>query len=316
MRSRTRTATSQSRPLWRQSEPPDKSRSTRSGNTTKKTERTHCINWADVGESEPESDVATDWGLDLANRAIPAQDSGPTLSPGKQASLPCANLGTPVLSSSRQRGQATDLKQPPRTPANNSGKRNLAVMQAADERYSLDESPEPQRKVARQVGAMDAGIAVELDTLDSELNLSTLPADRSGPPNNPPPLTPNPDHASSPSEHAEARRSAENLLMLASRGEQPVNTLGTQVGTPGRIHSTSNPATSDVSADIAAAEEAGPELSPAADSPTDPSAYSTPAKFRFRLAGFSSIVLARSTVVPPAQTGIGSLLKSVSVLAH
>jgi len=65
------------------------------------------------------------------------------------------------------------------------------------------------------VGAMDAGIEVELNTLDGELNLSPLPADRSGPPNNPPPLTPNPDHASSPSEHAEARRSAKNLLMLA-----------------------------------------------------------------------------------------------------
>jgi len=292
------------------------SRTTRSRNTTKKTGRTHRINWADVGESEPESDVAADRGLDLANGAIPAPDSGPTSSPGKQASVPCANLGTRVLSSSRQRGQGTDLKKAPRTPANNSGKRNLAVMQEADEPYSSDESPEPQRKVARQVGAMDAGIEVEPDTLDGELNLSPLPADRPGPPNSPPPLTSNPGHASSPSEHAEARRSAEHLLMLASGGEQPVNTLATQVGTPGRIHSPSDPATSDVSADIPAAGEAGRELSPAADSPTDPSAYSTPGKFRLRLPGFSSILLARSTVVPPAETGVGSPLKSVSVLAH
>jgi hypothetical protein len=51
-------------------------------------------------------------------------------------------------------------------------------MQEADEPYSSDESPEPQRKVARQVGAMDAGIEVEPDTLDGELNLSPLPADR------------------------------------------------------------------------------------------------------------------------------------------
>jgi len=104
--------------------------------------------------------------------------------------------------------------------------------------------------------------------------------------------------------------------MLASGGKQPVNTLATQVGTPGGIHSDSDLATSDVSADIPAAGEAGQELSPAADSPTYQSAHSTPARFRLRLPGFSSILLARSTVVPPAETGIGSPLQSVSVLAH
>jgi len=293
-------------------------RTTRSGNTTKKTGRTHRINWADIGESEAESDVAADRGLDMAKRAIQAPDSGPTSSPspGKQASVPCANLGTRVSSSSRQRGQATDLKKAPRTPANNSGKCNLAIMQEADEPYSSDESPEPARKVARQVGAMDAGIEVVPDTLDGDLNLSPLPADRPGPPNCPPPLTPNLSYASSFTEHAEARRSAEHLLMLASGGEQPVNTLAAQVGTPSRIHSTSDLATSDVSADIPATGEARRELSPAADSPTDPIAYSTAGKFRLRLRGFSSILLARSTVVPPAETGVGSPLMSVSVLAH
>jgi len=103
-------------------------RTSRSRNTTKKTGRTQRINLADVGESEPESDVAADW-LHLANGMIPAPDSGPTSSPCKQASVPCANLDTHVLSSSRQRGQATDLKKASRTPANNSGKCNLAVMQ-------------------------------------------------------------------------------------------------------------------------------------------------------------------------------------------
>jgi len=73
------------------------SRTTRSGNTTQRTGRTHRINWADVGESEPESDVAANRGLDLANRAIPAPDSGPTSSPGKQAFVRCANLGTRFL---------------------------------------------------------------------------------------------------------------------------------------------------------------------------------------------------------------------------
>ena len=104
--------------------------------------------------------------------------------------------------------------------------------------------------------------------------------------------------------------------MLASGGEQPVNTLATQVGTPGRIHSATNRTTSNVSADILAAGESGRELSPAADSPTDSSAYTTSGKFHLQQPGFSSILLAMSTIVPPAETGVGSPLKSVSVLAH
>ena len=169
-----------------------------------------------------------------------------------QASVSCANLGTSVLSSSSQRGQETDLKQGHRTPANNSAKCNLTVMQEAETPYSSDESPEPQRKVARQVGAMDASIEVEPDTLDGELNLSPVPADTPGPPNGPPPLTANPGYAASCSEHAEATRSTEHVLMLASGGEQPVNTFATQVGMSGRIHSPSDLAPSDVFADIRA----------------------------------------------------------------
>jgi len=153
---------------------------------------------------------------------------------------------------------------------------------------------------------MVAGIEVELDTLDGELNLCPLPAERPGLPKSPPPLTPNLSHTASPSEHAEARRSAEHHLMLASGGEQPVNTLATQVGAPGRIYSPSDLATRDVSLDILAAGEARQELSLAADSPTDPSAYTTPGKFQLRLPGYSSILLTRSTGVPPAEMGIGS----------
>jgi len=85
---------------------------------------------------------------------IPGPDSRPTSSPGKQVSVACANLGTCVMSSSRQRGLETDLKNAPWTPANNTGKRNLAGMQEADEPYSLDQSQEPQRKVAYQVGGL------------------------------------------------------------------------------------------------------------------------------------------------------------------
>jgi len=126
---------------------------------------------------------------------------------------------------------------------------------------------------------MDAGIEVEQDRLDGKLNRSRLPADRPGLPYSPPPLTLNPSHAASPSEHGEARRSTEYLLMLASGGEPPVNTLGTQVGTHGRIHSPSDLATSNASADIPAAGEAERESSPTADSPTDPNAYTTSGKF-------------------------------------
>ena len=103
------------------------SRPTRSGNTTKSTRRTHRINWADVGESEPESC-------------------------GTQASDPRANLGTRVWRSSRQGERETDLKKPSRIPANYSGKRNLTVMQQPDEPYASDGSPEPQRKVAGPPG--------------------------------------------------------------------------------------------------------------------------------------------------------------------
>ena len=61
------------------------SRITRSGNTTKKTRRTHHINWADVDEPEPESS-------------------------GMQASVPHANVGTRVLRFRRQGARETDLK--------------------------------------------------------------------------------------------------------------------------------------------------------------------------------------------------------------
>jgi len=191
-------------------------------------------------------------------------------------------------------------------------------MQEANEPYGSDGSPGPKRKVACQVGAIDAGIEVEPDTRDGEHNLSWQLADRTSSTNSPTLFTPNPGHhhASAASEQVEANRSAAHHLMLASGAEQPVNTLATQVNTPGRIHSPSeNPHTGDVCADIPTAQEVGRELSPPADSPTPSSAYSTPGKFWLQLPGFSSILLARSAAVP-AETAVGSPLKSVSVLAH
>jgi len=221
------------------------------------------------------------------------------------------------LWSSRQGERETDLKKASRTPANKSGKRNLAVMQEADEPYGSDGSLGPQRMVAHQVGAIDTGIEVELDTRDGEHNLSRQLADRTSLTNSPSPFTPNLGHyhPSAASEQAEVRRSSAHLLMLASEAEQPVNTLATQVDTPGRSHSPSaDPHTSEVRADIQTAEEVRRELSPPADSPTNSRAYSTPVKFQLRLPGFSSILLERSAAVP-AETGVASPLKSVSVLA-
>jgi len=277
-------------------------RTTRGGNTTKKTGQTHSINWADVGESEPESS-------------------------GTQASVPRANLGTRVLRSSRQGERETDLKKVSQMPANNSGKRNLPGMQEADEPYGSNGNPGRQRNEARQVGAIDAGIEVDPDTPDGEHNLSWQVADRTSPTKIPSRFTHNPGHhhGSAASEQAEARRSAAHLLILASGAEQPVNTLATQVDTRGRGNSPSadsqtgyvcaDSQTGYVWADIPTAEEVGRDLRLPAASPTHSSAYSTPGMFRLRLPGFPSILLARSAAVPP-ETGVGSPLKSVSLLAH
>jgi len=226
-------------------------------------------------------------------------------------------LGTRVLRSSSQGQSETDLKKACRTPANKSGKHNLAVIQEADEPYGWDGSPESQRKVAHQVGTNDTGIEIELDTRKGEDNRSRQHADRPSPTNSLSPFTPNPGHhhVSAASELAEARRSAAHLLMLASGAEQPVNTLAIQVDTPSRSHSPSDPRTSDVCADIPTAEEVGQEFSPPADSPTHWSAYSTPSKFWLQLPGFSSILLARSAP-DPAETGFGSPLQSVSLLPY
>jgi len=68
--------------------------------------------------------------------------------------------------------------------------------------------------------------------------------------------------------------------------------------------------------DIPAAGEAGRELTLATEFLTDTSAFSTPGNFQLLLSGFASMQLARSTLVPPAETGVGSPLKSVSVMAY
>jgi len=265
-----------------------------SGNTTKKTWRTHLINWEDVSESEP-------------------------VSSSTQASVPRANAGTCILRSRTQGEWETDLKRASLPSANNCGhgERNLAVMQEANEPYGSNQSPELYWKVARQVGAIDAGIEVEPDTCDGEHNLSRKLADRPSLTNSLSRFTPNPGHhhASAASWLAEARRSAANRLMLGSGAKQPVNTVATEVDTPGRSHSRSYPRTGNVCVNIATAEEVGRELSPPADSPTNSSAYSTPHKSQIRRPGFLSILLARSAAVP-ADTGVWTSLKSVSVLAH
>jgi len=105
------------------------------------------MNWADVDDSEPESS-------------------------GAQASVPCANLGTRVLRSSRHEEQDTELKKASQMPANDSGKHNMVVMQEANDPYDSHSSSELQRKVAKLVGPIDARMEVGLDTLDRDHNLS------------------------------------------------------------------------------------------------------------------------------------------------
>ena len=73
------------------------------------------------------------------------------------------------MRSSRKGEWETDPKKAFGTPANTSRKHNLTVMQEADESYSLNGSPEPKRKVARQVRAIDASIEVEPDTRERSI---------------------------------------------------------------------------------------------------------------------------------------------------
>ena len=232
---------------------------------------------------------------------------------------PGAKLGTRVLRSSKQGERKTALKKAFRTPGNNSGKPNLAVMQEANEPYGLNGSPEPQRKVARQVGPIDAGIEVEPDTPTGECNLSRQLADRPCLTNRASLLTPHLGHhyESAAFEQAEATTSAAHLLMLASGAEQPVNISATQLDIPGRSHSPSVAlATGNVcAANIPIREEVGRELSAPTDSLTSSSAYPTPGNFLLRLPVSSSILFARSACVL-AEIRVGSPLKSVSVLTY
>jgi len=110
------------------------------------------------------------------------------------------------------------------------------------------------------VGAIDAGIEVEPDTRDGKHNLSWQLAGKPSLTESVSLFAPNPGHyhESAASEQAEARRSATHLLILASGAEQPVNTLVTQVDTPGRSHSPCEDlCTGDVCVDVLTAEEVG-----------------------------------------------------------
>ena len=118
----------------------------------------------DADELESDSNMTADADPNLTTRMMPTPDSGfaPTL--GKQASVPPADLGTRFLRSGRQIGWETDLKKvshlSTRMSANNHGKRNLAAMEEDDELYHSADSPEPQKKTARQLLAIDTGIEV------------------------------------------------------------------------------------------------------------------------------------------------------------
>ena len=198
--------------------------------------------------------------------------------------------------------------------ANNDGKRNLAAMEEDDELYHSADSPEPQKKTARRLLAIDTGIEVQPDSLRGAFNPSRQPTDCPSPPNSPSTLAPNPSHDPAPaaSEQDQVRTSAEHLLMLVSGAQQPADILVTQVGIPGGSPSPTNPKIGDVLANVLT-EESGRESTLAINSPASPSGYSTPGKLRLQLSGFSP-VLAGSTS-ESAEMGDGSQLQSVSVLA-
>jgi len=133
---------------------------------------------ADVDKPEPDSNRSS------ATKVVRALDYGFTPSPSKQPSAPPTDLGIRALSSGRQIGRETNLKEVFRLSTqmavNSSGNRDLAAMAEADEPNSPADAAEPPRKVAPGVPS---------------------------PPNSPPPLAPNPSHdlASAASEQLQLR---------------------------------------------------------------------------------------------------------------
>ena len=208
-------------------------------------------------------------------------------------------------------GRETDRKKalvlPSLTAVSSSSKRNLAAMAELNELNSPVDPAEPPRKVPRLMLATDSSVEVEPERSHGEFNSSQQLSNRLIPPISPPPLASSPSHnlAHIAVEQMQVRASAEHLLMLSGVG-QPAEQSVTQVGTPGRTCSLSDPHSRDPLANMMV-PDTGRESEPASPARGSSSGYSMASKLRLPLPSFSSILV--------AETDVWSPLQSVSALA-
>ena len=257
----------------------------------------HHSHPADVDESESDSDAVSDAGF--------------APSPSKQAFTHLGNLDTRALKPSRI-GRETDRNKasvlPSLTTVSSSSKRNLAAMAELDELNRPADPAEPPRKVARLMLATDSSVEVEPERSHEEFNSSLQPTNWLIPPISPPWLASSPSHDLAPTavEQVQVRASAEHLLMLASGVGHPAKPSVTQVGTPGKIRSPSDPRSGDPLGNTMV-PDAGRESGPASPASESSSGYFTASKLRLPLPSFSSMLA--------AETDVWSPLRSVSALA-
>ena len=194
------------------------------------------------------------------------------------------------------------------TAVSSSSKRNLAARTELNEPNSLADPAEPQRKVARLTLATDTSVEVELERSHEEFNLSQQPTNQHILPMSPPLLASSPSHDLAPTadKQVQVNASADHLLMLASGVGLSAEPSVTQVGTPGRTRSPSDPYCGDRLANMMV-PDAGRESGPASPARESSSGYFTASKLRLPLPSFSSILA--------AETDIWSPLLSVSALA-
>ena len=257
----------------------------------------HHSHPADVDELESDSDAVSDAGF--------------APSSSKQAFTHLGNLDTRALKPSRI-GRETDRNKvsvlPSLTTVSSSSKRNLAAMAELDELNSPADPAEPPRNIACLMLATHSSVEAELERSHGEFNSSQQPTNRLIPPISPPPLASSPSYDLAPTavEQVQVRASAEHLLMLASGAGQSAEPSVTQVGTPGRTRSPSDPHSGDPLANTMV-PDAGQESGPASPASESSSRYFTASKLRLPLPSFSSML--------EAETGVWSPLRSVSALA-
>ena len=244
-------------------------------------------------------------------------DSGFIPSSNKLGSAPPTEVGIRALRSGRQIGRETDLTKvfrlSTRMAVNCSGKHDLAAMAESDAPNGPADGAEGLRNVARGVPIIIRSIEGELDRLYGEVNRRRERTATASRPKGPPPLASNlsQDLASEASEPLQLRTSADDLLMLASRVQEPANTLATQVGTPSRSHSPYNLCADDAFVNMASVD-GQPKLGQAASFRVSPSGYFTPGQLRLQLPGLASAMLAAGSTALSAKTDLWSRLEFVS----